>query len=110
MTIALLKNMNQIPFSSEHQLELERCQLFLKEHPELASTIAYIQFQYHLEKLEECQLLQAKYNDLLFEYKKVLQQNQQLKKENSDLTQLILCLCDRDTPLPDFLQVVIERL
>ncbi len=107
-----MNNQPEIPLTLEHQFEIERCKVYLQEHPEKAQKIAIAQLTCHLELVEECQRLkaentrlksislppfgtpsqgrlQAEYDDLRSEYLKVLKENAHLRQDLKDLMQLI---------------------
>ena len=124
--------MNDVPLSLEHQFDLTRCEIYLQQQPEKAASIALMQFRFHLERLEECQRLEAEnqklkslslppfstrshgqlqteYDDLRLAYLKVTQENARLRQDKKDLMQLIDSLTkEDDVSLPDFIQQILD--
>ncbi len=120
--------MNNQPLSLEYQFEVKRLKLYLDTHPQESLRLAIAHFEDYLELVHEYKKLdqkyksnslppitkkiyarlQSEYYDLREEYIKTQKENAYLKKENHDLMQLIDAMTDDKSPLPDFVEAILD--
>ncbi len=116
--------MNNEPLSLESQFEVKRLKLHLQKYPSQSIELAIAHFEDYLQLVQEYkkleqqkkspslppipspsyQRLQAEYDDLLQEYKKLLMTLARLQQENQDLIELASALSDDNAPIPSFLR------
>ena len=117
--------MNDKSLSLESQFEVKRLKLHLEKYPQKAIELAISHFEDYLELVQEYkkleqqksvslppipspgyQRLQAEYDDLLEQQKKLLITVAHLHQENQNLTEVILALSNENAPIPSFLRDV----
>lgn len=116
--------MNNEPLSLESQFEVKRLKLYLEQNPEKAQDLAISYFEDYLELVQEYKKLevqnkstslppipspnydrlQAKYDDLQQQYRKLIVDNHCLRHQVKQLIELACALSDESHPLPSFLK------
>ena len=118
--------MNDKSLSLEYQFEVKRLKNYLETNPNEARRLAITHFEDYLELVQEYkklekqkkstslppipspgyQRLQAEYDDLQQQYRKLLVDNHHLRHQVQELIELACALSDETAPLPSFLRDV----
>ena len=111
-----------------NSFEVELLKRYLIEHPQESIRLAITHFEDYLEVVHEYKKLEQKYksnsippitkkiyarlmgeySDLREQYIKTQKENAYLKKENHDLMELIDAMTDDKSPLPDFIEAILD--